>query len=114
MLELFFAGLWPIIGRLGFGVLLIAASLAVFFTVPIPKLKRIALWVAGTTFVIMIAYSTGVVDEKNRNSAREHVVVRQVEETASADRDAVDSSIKSEPRRLRADCLAKKAPHDRC
>lgn len=112
MLEVFFAGLWPIVGRLGFGVVVIALALGWFMQPWFPVFKKTALWVAATTFVVMLAYSTGVIDANNRNRAREDAVVKREESAAARERAAVDDSIVVQPRGVREHC--KKVAYDRC
>lgn len=102
MFSILLAGIWPIIGKLSVGAVIIGASLAWFFLAPaILGFKKTALWVAATTAVVLASYSIGVLDEKHRNTARENAVAAREEAVSNSERDAIDSRIKLEPKRLR-------------
>lgn len=96
-IHLLLAGLWPIVGTLSFGTIIVAACLAIACFTPswIPVSRTTFLLIAGITAALMFAYAAGLKNEKARRDAQEHVIVEQIDDAvknSGGKRDPFDDS----------------------
>ncbi len=68
LLQVWFAGIWPLLFTYGIGVFAIGCALA--FAWFFPVFKKTALWVAGAIAVGLVCYSLGVSHEHDRGKAQ--------------------------------------------
>lgn len=96
MLEVFFAGLWPIIWKsiLSIGV---AGCLLIVAFVPlvwVPMwIRKIALWAGAIVLTWTLAYAVGIRDEHKHGLAQWNVQVDKEIESAKQDRTKSDADV---------------------